>query len=170
LARIGTSDFSCDCDNLLNFQSLCCLVGTQDQYTTMASKYSMPTLKPAKSGARKLRKRLPADVRVEYQSLYGPAWEEKLTIPASTPPEKAKAEYAAWLAKVEGRIGALRASKGGKGTDITQRQADALAGDWYRWYIAQHEENPGSPDGYGAWRRTRATLGPVKLISMIQRW
>jgi hypothetical protein len=42
----------------------------------------------------------------------------------------------------------LRDSKGGKGVDLTQRQADALAGDWYRWFTSQHLDNPGSPDGY----------------------
>jgi len=31
---------------------------------------------------------------------------------------------------------ALRAAKGGKGNDLTQRQADALAGDWYRWFTS----------------------------------
>jgi hypothetical protein len=41
------------------------------------------------SGAFKAPKRIPADVRVEYQALYGPAWEVKLTIPAGTTPQRA---------------------------------------------------------------------------------
>jgi integrase len=121
----------------------------------MGSKFSMPTLKRAtsRSGAFPLRKRLPADVRLEYQALYGgPAWEVKATIPAGTPPEKAKALHAAFHALVDGRIGAIRASKGGTGVDLTQRQADALAGDWYRWFVAQHLDNPGSPK---EWSRLR---------------
>jgi hypothetical protein len=48
----------------------------------MGSRYGMTTLKPAKSGAFKARKRLPADVRSEYHHQFdGPAWEVKLTIP-----------------------------------------------------------------------------------------
>ena len=93
----------------------------------MASKFSMPTLKRAtsRSGAFPLRKRLPADVRLEYQALYGgPAWEVKATIPAGTPLEKAKALHAAFYALIDGRIAAIRASKGGKGVDLTQREAD----------------------------------------------
>jgi hypothetical protein len=31
--RTSTRDFACPCGNLLNLQSLRCLVGTQDQYT-----------------------------------------------------------------------------------------------------------------------------------------
>jgi hypothetical protein len=87
-------------------------------------------------------------VRLEYQALYGPAWEEKFHKAADTPPDKARAEHAAWAAKVKGRLAALRDSKGGKRVDPTQRQADALAWDWYRWFTSQHLDNPGSPDGY----------------------
>src|SRR5215470_14725141 len=72
----------------------------------MASKFRMPTLKRAtsRSGAFPLRKWLPADVRLEYQALYGgPAWEVKATIPAGTSPEKAKALHAAFHGLVDGR-------------------------------------------------------------------
>jgi integrase len=99
----------------------------------------------SKSGAWKSRKRLPEDVRLQYQELYGPAWEVKLTIPATTAPEKAKAEHIAWLAEVEGRVATLRAGKRGRGQDLNQREADALAGEWYRWFTAQHLDNPGPP-------------------------
>ncbi len=105
----------------------------------------MSSLKRVKSGAFKSRKRLPEDVRLEYQALYGPGWEVKLTIPAATPPEKAKAQHAAWLAEVEGRIATLRAGRHSKGQDLSQRQADALAGEWYRWFTVQHLDNPGQP-------------------------
>jgi hypothetical protein len=110
----------------------------------MASRFSMATLKWT-NGAAKARKRLPEDIRSEYQALYGQVSEVKFHRPAGTPPEKAKAEFAAWLAEVEGRIAALRESKGGKGVDLTQRQADVLAGDWYRWFTSQHLDNPGGP-------------------------
>jgi integrase len=114
----------------------------------MGSRYSMTLKRDAKSGAFRDRIRLPEDVRREYQALYGSAWEEKFRSAAGTPLDKARAEHAAWAAKVKGRIAALRDSKGDNGVDLTQRQADALAGDWYRWYVEQHQDNPGSPDGY----------------------
>ena len=114
----------------------------------MGSRYSMTLKRDAKSGAFKDRIRLPEDVRREYQALYGPAWEEKFHRSADSPPDKARADHAAWVAKVRNRIAALRASRGSKGIDLTQRQADALAGDWYRWFTPQHLDNPGSPDGY----------------------
>jgi hypothetical protein len=60
-------------------------------------------------------------VRLQYQELYGPAWEVKLTIPANTAPEKAKALHAAWLAEVEGRAATLGVSKAHKGQDLSPR-------------------------------------------------
>jgi len=52
--------------------------------------------------------------------------------------------------KVKGRIAALRAKQRGGGHDLTQREARALAGDWYREFISQHEENPGRPRDWQA--------------------
>src|SRR5262245_15661479 len=121
----------------------------------MASWFSMAALKRSKSGsgAFQLRKRLPADVRLEYQALYGgPSWEVKATIPAGTSPEKAKALHASFHGLVDGRIAAIRASKRGKGIALTQRQADALAGDWYRWFTSQHLNNPGSAERWSTLR------------------
>jgi hypothetical protein len=70
----------------------------------------------------------------------------KLTIPAGTTPQRAKALHTDWLADVEGRIATLRGRNGPNGRqDLTQRQAAALAGDCYRWFIEQHIENPGQP-------------------------
>jgi hypothetical protein len=109
----------------------------------MGSRYSMTLKRDAKSGAFKDRVRLPEDVRREYQALYGPAWEEKFRSAAGTLPAKAVAEHAAWAAKIKSRIAVLRDGKGDNGVDLTQREADALAGDWYRWYVEQHQDNPG---------------------------
>jgi integrase len=120
----------------------------------MGSRYSMTLKRDAKSGAFKDRIRLPEDVRLEYQALYGPAWEEKFHSAADTPPDKARADHAAWAAKIKGRIAALRDSKGGKGADLTQRQAHALAGDWYRWYTPQHLDNPGTAKRWSSLRET----------------
>jgi hypothetical protein len=114
----------------------------------------MTLKRDGKSGAFKGRIRLPEDVRLEYQALYGPAWEEKFHRATDTPPDKARAEHAAWAAKVKGRIAALRDSKGGKGVDLAQRQADILAGDWYREFTSKHQENPGSPKRWSSLRKT----------------
>jgi hypothetical protein len=48
-------------------------------------------------------------------------------------------------AEIESRIAALRAKQRGEGHDLTQREARALAGEWYKWFVGQHEENPGRP-------------------------
>ena len=90
----------------------------------------MTLKRDAKSGAFKDRIRLPEDVRREYQVLYGPLWEEKFRSAAGTPLDKARAEHAAWAAKIKGRIAALRDNKSGKGVDLTQRP-----------YIVSHRDN-----------------------------
>jgi hypothetical protein len=90
----------------------------------MGSRFCVSSLRRVASGAFKARKRIPADVRVEYQGLYGPAWEVKLTIPAGTTPQRAKALHTEWLADVEGRIATLRGRNGPNGgQDLTQRQS-----------------------------------------------
>ncbi len=53
--------------------------------------------------------------------------------------------YNAWLEEIENRIVTIRAKQRGEGHDLTQRQAQALAGEWYRWFVTPHEENPGEP-------------------------
>jgi hypothetical protein len=115
----------------------------------MGSRFCVSSLRRVASGAFKARKRIPADVRVEYQAIYGPTWEAKLTIPAGTPPQRAKVIHAEWLAEVEGRVATIRAGKIPNGAaDLTQRQAAALAGDWYRWFIDEHIENPGQASNW----------------------
>ena len=49
--------------------------------------------------------------------------------------------------KLRTRISKLFALVGmATGEPLSQKQARALAGEWYRWFIAQHEENPGTPE------------------------
>jgi integrase len=112
--------------------------------------FRLSSLRREKSGAFKARKGIPADVRAQYQALYGRpqarskvAWEAIFYAPAGTPPQKAKTAHAEWLALVESRVAILRQQKLGAGVDLSQRQAAALAGEWYRWFVSQHEENPG---------------------------
>src|SRR5262249_13832818 len=94
-----------------------------------------------KSRAIVSRKVILKDVRAEYQRLYGQRWEARLTFPAGMRP--AKVRIAEFMAETETRIAAIRAAQRGEGQSPTQRQALALAGEWYVWYVARHEENPG---------------------------
>jgi integrase len=77
-------------------------------------------------------------VREEYGRLYGPRFEAKFSAPASTKLHVAKQLFGEWLAEVEGRIAATRAQRKGEGRSLTPRQARALAGEWYDWFIARH--------------------------------
>ncbi len=107
--------------------------------------FRMVTPRRSKSGSITTRKGIPKDVRADYQRLYGPGWEAKLTVPAGTPPAEAKVRISEFAAEIEGRIATIRAAKRGEGQSLTQRQAFALAGDWYVWYVGRHEEDPGRP-------------------------
>jgi integrase len=108
--------------------------------------FRMVTLRRSKSGSYAARKGIPKDVRVEYQRLYGPGWEAKLTLPAGARPQEAKARHAEWVAEIEARIAAIRAARKGEGQSLLKRDALALAGEWYQWYVARHEADPGSPE------------------------
>src|SRR5437868_948249 len=99
---------------------------------------AMAALHRSKSGGYQARKGLPKDVRGEYQRLYGPAWEAQFTAPPGTSQAKAKAAFNEWLAEVESRIAAIRASANGEGASLSTRQARALAGEWYRWFVGRH--------------------------------
>jgi hypothetical protein len=108
--------------------------------------FAMAALARSKSGVYTARKAIPRDAQDEYARLYGTRWEEKLTLPASLRPQEAKARYGEWLFEVEGRITAIRAGSRGDRRSLSQKQAMALAGEWYRSFIAQYDENPGSPE------------------------
>jgi integrase len=115
----------------------------------------MVALKRRKSGGYAARKVIPKDVRQEYASLYGMGWEEKISIPASTPPHEAKARHGEWLAEIETRIATLRAAKTGAKQPLTRRNAHALGGDWYRWFLNLHENDLRTPSH---WKRLSNTL------------
>jgi|SRR5215475_14262879 len=107
--------------------------------------FRMVTPRRSRSGSITARKAIPRDVRAEYQRLYGPGWEAKLSVPAGTRPAEAKVRISEWTAEVETRIATIRAARKGEGQSLSQRQAFALAGEWYVWYVGGHEENPGTP-------------------------
>ncbi len=98
----------------------------------------MVTLRQDSRGNYSARKRLPGDVREEYGRLYGQRFEAKFFASAATKPHVAKQLYNDWLAEAEVRIAAIRAERSGEGITLTPRQARALAGEWYAWFIARH--------------------------------
>ena len=98
----------------------------------------MVKLRQDSRGAYSARKRLPDDVGEEFGRRYGPRLEAKFSAPAGTKPQVAKQLFNEWLAEAEGRIAAIRAERTGEGIALTQRQAHALAGEWYEWFIARH--------------------------------
>lgn len=98
-----------------------------------------------KSGSWVGRKRIPEEIRAAYAASFGPAWEAKFSRPATLSERDARAAHAEWLALVEGRISVLTAEVQGRGSDLTHKQAHALAGRWYRWKTERHGEDPGSP-------------------------
>jgi integrase len=105
----------------------------------------MVALKRRKTGGYAARKVIPKDIREGYARLYGMSWEEKLSFPPGTPPHDAKARHGEWLAEIETRIAALRAHKSGAGQPLTLRNAQALAGRWYAWFISKQETDLRSP-------------------------
>ena len=105
----------------------------------------MVGLNRQKTGGYTARKVVPKDVREEYARAYGVGWEEKLSLPPGYSPHEAKARCGEWLAEVETRIGALRARKNGKNQPLTRRNAHALAGRWYSWFIKKHETDLRTP-------------------------
>lgn len=103
----------------------------------------MASLNPSKTGRLVARKAIPKDARAEYKRLYGVSREAILNIPAGTPKAQAKAQHGQWLAEIETRIERIRAAAKGAGQPLTKLNALALAGRWYLWFIARHEEDPG---------------------------
>jgi hypothetical protein len=102
----------------------------------------------------------------------------------TTPSGTARSQYASWLASVEGQIAALRAAKGGVGRELSQREVNMLALDWYggstvlssrsqggskreRPVAVQRGPRPGTSCGpalpLGAQRKPNRTLGSPEL-------
>jgi integrase len=103
----------------------------------------MVALGRATDGRWFARKGVPGDVREEYARLYGVRREAHLKLPADTPRHEAKARLGEWEAEIETRIATLRAQRNGEGQPLTRINAIALAGRWYNWFVAQHENDPG---------------------------
>jgi hypothetical protein len=110
---------------------------------------SMAGLTRTKTGGYRARKGIPKDVRMAYQKVFGPGWEAKLFLPARMPLPEGKAKFAVWLAEIETRIESIRAQQRGQAQGLSQKQARALAGEWYQWFVAQYDDAPGDPEGWG---------------------
>jgi hypothetical protein len=106
----------------------------------------MTTLRRARNGDWMSRKAIPADVREAYRAAHGVSQEERFRRNASMTVERAKQELREWDATISGRINTLRAARRGEGQSLTQREAHALTGEWYLWFVAQHEDEPGSAE------------------------
>jgi integrase len=98
-------------------------------------------LDTAKDGGWTARKRIPEDVQDAYEKLYGVRWEARFRCgPMSA--VAARAKHREWLSEVEGLIENIRAERRGEGSALTEKQARALSGQWYEWYVANHLERP----------------------------
>ena len=104
----------------------------------------MTALKRARNGDWFGRKAIPADVRGAYRAAHGVSREERFRRDSSMAVERAKQELREWDATISRRINTLRAARRGEGQSLTQREAHALAGEWYLWFVTQHDERPGS--------------------------
>jgi integrase len=116
----------------------------------------MASLTSTKSGALLGRKAIPKDARAEYKRLYGVSREALHKVPAGTTKARAKALHGEWLAEVETRIERIRAAAKGDRQPLTPRNAQALAGRWYSWFVARHEDDPG-PEEHWADRKEHLT-------------
>jgi integrase len=114
--------------------------------------WRMAKLTRRKSGAWGARITIPKDVRTEYQAAYSKHVDEIFYAPPDCPPQRAQVLFSEWQAAIKSQIATLRAKQRGEGRDLTQREALALAGEWYRWWVGQHEENPGPAQDWQAWR------------------
>jgi hypothetical protein len=113
----------------------------------------MAKLKRRRSSAWGARITIPKDIRPDYQTLYTKHVEEVFYAGPDCPPQRAQVLFSEWQADIKNRIATLRAKQRGEGHDLTQKDARALAGEWYRWYVSQHEDNPGRPRDWegGRW-------------------
>jgi integrase len=104
----------------------------------------MTSLRRAPNGDWFARRMIPEDVREAYRVAFGVSQEARFRSPAGTREGQAKQEFRDWDAEIASRIERMRAEARGEGLpSLTHRQAHALAGQWYVWWVDQYEEEPG---------------------------
>jgi hypothetical protein len=91
-------------------------------------------LTPTGAGGFVARKRIPADVQDEYQRLYNVRAEARFNS-GPVPILTARAKHREWSNEIEARFANIRAARTGQGRMLTRREARALAGEWYGWFI-----------------------------------
>jgi hypothetical protein len=106
----------------------------------------MTTLRRAPNGDWFSRKRIPEGIRDAYKVAFRVRQEERFRCPSPTSAAVAKQAFLEWDAEVTSRFERLRAKARGEGETLSQRQTRALAGEWYAWFVALHEEEPGTVD------------------------
>ncbi len=123
-------------------------------------------LTPKQTGGFSARKRIPQDVRAEYERLYTISSEEWFSSgPATAAEARRKAQE--WSAGIETRIANIRAERRGIGLSLSRTQAAALAGEWYKWFILRHEEEPGDPERWvSRWLGLLDDLGDLAPASV----
>jgi integrase len=99
-------------------------------------------LTSTKSGGFLARKRIPEDAQEEYARLYDVRWEARFNAPPGTPIRVARAKHREWLTEVESRIANIRAQRNGQGRSLSPKDARALAGEWYAWYLERQRPRP----------------------------
>jgi integrase len=109
----------------------------------------MPKLtRCSKTGDWVSRKVIPADVKDDYHRVHGVRSEALFRASGNLSAGEAKRLYGDWVGEVESRIGTFRGSKKGLGRSLSQKEAHALVGEWRRWFLSAHDENPGESDGW----------------------
>ena len=102
-------------------------------------------LMPAGRGGFIARKVIPFDVRDDYVKLYGQRTEERLNT-GPMPVTLARAKHREWSSEIEARIANIRAGRNGEGRALTPKEARALAGEWYTWFVARMAVHKWSAD------------------------
>jgi integrase len=112
------------------------------------------SLKRSKTGLWKARKEIPEAIRESYGKR-----EEKTSWPAHLTHEQALAEYLPWRAKIESDIDLNKQRLAGT-VRLTRKQAQALAGQWYREQVnADWDDALKATDGWAFdWEATRENL------------
>jgi len=93
-------------------------------------------LTPIQAGGWSARKAIPADIRQAYAKLYGRSREERFNsgvVPILT----ARAKHREWSNEIESRFANIRAERKGDGRTLTSKEARAVAGEWYHWFVAR---------------------------------
>jgi hypothetical protein len=123
---------------------------------------SATKLAPTHEGGFIARKVVPFDVRAEYAKLFGQRTEERLNT-GTMPILHARAKHREWSSEIEARFANIRAERKGEGRMLSAKEARALAGEWYGWFIARMAASNWPPDVWGDYQaQVRSELyGPA---------